>query len=62
MFLLALANAKAHYNQADASIYFTQATSHLGQLVSGTHGTKRYVPAAETQLVPQRPTLVTFIE
>ncbi len=61
VFLLALANAKAHYSQPDASIYFTQATSHLGQLVSGSHGTKRYIPKADVELVPQRPTLVTFL-
>ena len=63
VFLLALANAKAHYNQPDASVYFTQATSHLGQLVSGTHGTKRYVPQPdEVVLTPQKPTLVTFLQ
>jgi hypothetical protein len=44
IFLLALANAKAHYSQPDADIYFAQATSHLGQLTAGAHGTARYVP------------------
>lgn len=44
VFLLALANAKAHYQQADAGNYFSQATSYLGDLNSGNHGTARYVP------------------
>ena len=44
VFLLALANAKAHYQQADAQLYFTQATSYLGTLNAGTFGTARFVP------------------
>jgi hypothetical protein len=59
VFLLALANAKSHYNQPDANQYFTQATSHLGQLISGSHGTARYVPGAQSNDVPRtRPVLV----
>ncbi len=46
IFLLSLANAKSHYGQQDAGNYFSQATSHLGQLVSGAHGTARYIPGA----------------
>ena len=61
-FLLALASAKAHYEQSDASTVFTQATSHLGQLVSGTHGTKRYIPNVVEVPTPQKPTLVTFLQ
>lgn len=44
VFLLALANAKAHYQQTDAQVYFTQATTYLGLLTAGAHGTNRYVP------------------
>ncbi|MEE9311793.1 MAG: hypothetical protein V3V10_05200 [Planctomycetota bacterium] len=44
IFLLALANAKAHYQQTDAESYFTQATSYLGTLNAGTYGTARFVP------------------
>ena len=44
VFLLALANAKSHYQQTDASIYFTQATTYLGTLNAGTFGTARFVP------------------
>lgn len=59
VFLLALANAKAHYNQPDASIYFTQAQSHLGQLNAGMHGTARYVPGPKADDTPKtRPVLV----
>ncbi len=60
IFLLALANAKAHYNQPDAQIYFTQATNHLGQLNAGSHGTARYVPGPKNDDTPKtRPVLVT---
>ena len=61
VFLLALANAKTHYGQKDAQIYFTQATNHLGQLVAGTHGTKRYVPGATEAENETQPSLITFI-
>lgn len=61
IFLLALANAKSHYQQSDAQNYFAQATSHLGELVAGTHGTARYVPGTK-QLAPQvQPRLDVFI-
>jgi hypothetical protein len=62
IFLLALANAKAHYKQDDAQLYFTQVTSHLGQLVAGTHGTKRYVPKpGEETLAPMARPNATFL-
>lgn len=51
IFLLALANAKAHYQQTDAQVYFTQATTYLGLLTAGTHGTARFVPGT-VQLPP----------
>lgn len=60
-FLLALASAKAHYGHADAGTIFTQATSHLGQLVAGTHGTKRYIPGADLAPPAIQPTLITFL-
>lgn len=44
VFLWALANAKAHYGQPDATNYANQATAYLGALVSGAHQTARYVP------------------
>tara|TARA_R100001143_G_scaffold28420_2_gene28096 strand:+ start:14026 stop:14739 length:714 start_codon:yes stop_codon:yes gene_type:complete len=58
VFLLALANAKAHYRQPDAGNYFTQATNHLGQLTAGNHGTARYVPGAEAEPPAIKPVLV----
>lgn len=59
VFLLALANAKAHYRQPDAQNIFSQATSHLGQLNAGTHGTARYVPGPKRDDTPRtRPVLV----
>ena len=44
VYLLALANAKAQYKQADAQLYMAQFESHLGKLIAGSHGTRRYVP------------------
>ena len=61
IFLLALANAKAHYGQNDAQLYFTQATNHLGQLTAGSHGTKRYVPGAREIENLIQPSLITFL-
>jgi len=49
VFLLALANAKAAKTQPDAANVMKQATSYLGALVSGTHGTTRYVPRSKVQ-------------
>lgn len=59
IFLLALANAKAHYQQPDAQNYFTQATSYLGDLIAGGHGTRRYVPKShQDDPPPPQPTMV----
>ena len=58
IFLLALANAKAHYQQTDAQAYFTQATNYLGLLTAGAHGTNRYVPGT-VEIPPEtRPVLL----
>lgn len=46
VFLLALANLKAHHGKADAQNYVTQMEVHLAKLVAGTHGTARYIPGA----------------
>jgi hypothetical protein len=56
VFLWALANAKAHYGQADAGNIAEQANTMLGQLVAGTHQTGRYVPGSSSGiLVPSAP-------
>jgi hypothetical protein len=49
VFLLALANAKASKGQVDAQAVMSQATTYLGALVAGSHGTTRYVPKSKTQ-------------
>ncbi len=58
LFLLALANAKSHYGQADAQNYFTQATNHLGQLTAGAHTGARYVPREGERAPATKPVLV----
>lgn len=44
IFLMALANAKAHYGQPDGGGYFRQLEVMLGRLVKYSHGAKRYIP------------------
>jgi hypothetical protein len=44
IFLLALANAKAHYGQPDAGNYASQLAAYVRDLVRGSHHTRRYLP------------------
>ena len=44
VFLMALANAKAHYRQPDAGNYVQQLEVYIDNLVAGAHLTRRYVP------------------
>lgn len=44
VFLMALANAKAHYGQPDAANYMAQFQRLLMDTVAATHRTARYVP------------------
>lgn len=44
--LLAIAQAKSHYSQPDASQYYQQSFNHIASLVAGSHGTARYIPGA----------------
>ena len=46
VFLLALANAKADRGHPDAGNYVQQLQSYLGDLVAGSHQTRRYLPGA----------------
>lgn len=46
VYLLALANAKAHYKQPDAQSYVQQLEVYIRGLVAGAHGLRRYVPGA----------------
>ena len=48
VYLWALANAKAHYQQPDAGTVGKQAQRRLENLTSGTHLTRRYVPGTKT--------------
>lgn len=58
VFLLALANGKQHYRQADAQTYIQQLEVMINNLVAGTHATARYTPGpppGEVVYVPPRP-------
>lgn len=44
VFLLALANAKAHYGKPDANNYIAQMEQMMVNLVAGAHNTRRYIP------------------
>jgi hypothetical protein len=44
VFLLALANAKAHYGRPDANNYIAQMEQMMLNLVAGSHETRRYIP------------------
>lgn len=48
VFLLALGRFKAHYKQQDAQAVLSQAANYTKYLVSGTHGTARYVPRTKS--------------
>lgn len=41
---MALANAKAHYGKPDAGNYMSMLREYCGNLVAGSHGTRRYQP------------------
>ncbi len=62
VFLLALANAKAHYRQPDAQNYFAQSNSYIGSLVAGAHLTRRYVPRMTQRAPATRPRMSEFDE
>jgi hypothetical protein len=45
VFLLALANAKAHYERPDANNYVAQLETMMLNYVAGSHNTRRYIPS-----------------
>lgn len=49
IFLLALANAKAHYGQPDAGNYVQQFEVYIRKLTAGAHGANRYLAARDTR-------------
>lgn len=59
VFMLALANAKAHYGQQDANNYVAQLEAMMLNLVAGSHQTRRYVPGGlpRSSYVQPRPTV-----
>lgn len=60
VFLHALANAKAHYGQPDASNIESQANTYRAELVAATHQTAHYVPGTIAVPPAVRPTLIGF--
>lgn len=56
--LLATANAKAHYKQADAGNYAQQLTVYIGDLVAGSHQTARYFPGRRERPAAAPPVMV----
>lgn len=62
VFLLALAQAKAHHGHPDASNYFAQSTNYIGSLVAGSHGTARYVPGSAKPMPVPRPVFLPVSE
>lgn len=63
VFLLALANAKAHYGKPDANNYIQQLETMMMNMVAGAHNTRRYVPGRDNRrdMVYTRPVpLVPF--
>lgn len=49
IFLLALANAKAHYGDADAGNAMQEMEMYLYGLVGGAHQTRRYIPGSDAR-------------
>jgi hypothetical protein len=60
VFLHALANAKAHYGQPDASNVEAQANTYRAELVAATHQTAHYLPGTIAVPPAVRPTLIQF--
>jgi len=53
VFLMALANAKAHYGHPDARIYFGQLEVHIGKLNAGTFNKNdRFIPDKREMEIP----------
>jgi hypothetical protein len=62
VFLLALANAKQHYGQADAQTYFQQSFAHIQSLVAGSHNTARYIPGRPKPAPATPPVFLPVVE
>lgn len=60
VYLHALALAKAHYGQPDASNIESLANTYRGQLIAGTHATAHYIPGTIAVPPAVRPTLIQY--
>lgn len=58
VFMLALANAKAHYGQGDAGNYMQELAEYIGELTAGNQPTRRFFPGSRTLPNAVRPKLV----
>jgi hypothetical protein len=58
IFLMALANAKAHLGQPDAGNYMGQLQTYVGDLQAASHATARYFPGSRSVKNAVRPVLV----
>ena len=58
--LFALANAKAHYGQADAANVMRQAMRYVANMTAGAHHTRRYVPGTTEWVAPPLPVLTGY--
>lgn len=52
VFLLALANAKAHYGRPDSGNYVQELETYMQTMVAGAHQTARYIPGRNARLDP----------
>jgi WD40 repeat protein len=55
VYLQAVADAKVAFKQPDAGLAQAQLRTYIGDLVAGTHGTRRYIPGPPGQLPMTRP-------
>lgn len=60
VFLLALANAKAHLGQPDAANYASQYREFIANLTAGSHMTRHYIPGDENWVPPPLPILTGY--
>ena len=58
LFLLALANAKAHYRQADAQTYYDQFAALKRKLRGRNHGNKRYIIGERPDAATPKPIVI----
>lgn len=58
VFLLALANAKAHYNKPDAQTYGGMVQSRISDLIAAAHHTRRYIPGGGDPYMPPEPYMI----